>query len=62
MPIYRRECKECKHSIEQLESIKAEDTIICPSCGKKTFAKCISNIGGFRMRPISNDNVSHNYK
>jgi len=42
MPIYARQCNECNHTDEALESIHAEDIIICPVCKKPTYKKLIS--------------------
>lgn len=63
MPLYERECSACKHTTEDLESIHAEDTIVCPKCGEKTHTKLISKCG-FNMDSFmfGKDNVDSGYR
>ena len=42
MPIYARHCDTCNHDDESLESIHADDIIVCPICKKVTYKKIIS--------------------
>ena len=41
-PLYQRQCETCSYSNEELEKISAEDIIICPKCGKKTYKKAVT--------------------
>lgn len=43
MPTYDYKCDACKHEWEEFQSIKADPTKKCPSCGK---SKARRQIGG----------------
>jgi putative FmdB family regulatory protein len=50
MPIYEYQCNHCRHIVEILKPVKLQPKtkikIICEKCGKKSFNRIISNIGG----------------
>jgi putative FmdB family regulatory protein len=47
MPTYEYECEACGHAFEQFQSIKAEPTKKCPSCGKKKVKRLLGTGAGF---------------
>jgi len=36
MPTYGYRCGECDHEFDKFHSMKAEDVIYCPECGKES--------------------------
>jgi putative FmdB family regulatory protein len=50
MPTYDYACDACEHTWEEFQSIKAEPTKKCPSCGKKKAKRLISAGAGFLFK------------
>lgn len=50
MPTYDYKCAACEHTWEEFQSIKAEPTKKCPSCGKKKAQRLIGGGGGLIFR------------
>lgn len=50
MPTYDYECDACQHRWEEFQSIKAEPTKKCPSCGKKKAKRLIGAGAGLIFR------------
>jgi putative FmdB family regulatory protein len=50
MPTYDYKCDACEHSWEEFQSIKAEPTKKCPSCGKKKAKRLIGAGAGLIFR------------
>ena len=46
MPTYDYQCDACKHAWEEFQSIKAEATKKCPSCGKSKARRLIGGGAG----------------
>ncbi len=46
MPTYDYKCSKCGHAWEQFQSIKAEPSKKCPSCGKKSAQRLIGTGAG----------------
>lgn len=46
MPTYDYKCDACEHTWEEFQSIKAEPTKKCPSCGKKKAKRLIGGGAG----------------
>lgn len=49
MPVYEYECENpgCKHTFEEMQSIRAPKLKTCPKCGKDTLVRLIGKSGGF---------------
>jgi putative FmdB family regulatory protein len=43
MPTYDYKCKECGHTFEEFQSMKADLLTICPSCGKPALVRLMSS-------------------
>ncbi|WP_417850994.1 FmdB family zinc ribbon protein [Thalassoglobus sp.] len=41
MPTYDYRCKDCEHTWEEFQSIKAKPTKKCPECGKRKAERMI---------------------
>lgn len=50
MPTYDYKCDACEHAWEEFQSIKAEPTKKCPSCGKKKARRLIGAGAGLIFR------------
>lgn len=50
MPTYDYACDACEHTWEEFQSIKAEPTRKCPSCGKKKARRLISPGAGILFK------------
>ena len=50
MPTYDYQCDACEHKWEEFQSIKAEPTKKCPSCGKKKAKRLIGAGAGLIFR------------
>lgn len=50
MPTYDYRCGACEHVWEEFQSIKAEPTKKCPSCGKKKAVRLIGAGAGLIFR------------
>ena len=50
MPTYDYKCDACEHTWEEFQSIKAEPTKKCPSCGKKKAKRLIGAGAGLIFR------------
>jgi putative FmdB family regulatory protein len=50
MPTYDYKCDACEHTWEEFQSIKAEPTKKCPSCGKKKAQRLIGAGAGLIFR------------
>lgn len=50
MPTYDYKCDACEHAWEEFQSIKAEPTKKCPSCGKKKARRLIGGGAGLIFR------------
>lgn len=50
MPTYDYKCDACEHTWEEFQSIKAEPTKKCPSCGKKKAKRLIGGGAGLIFR------------
>jgi putative FmdB family regulatory protein len=50
MPTYDYKCEACNHTWEEFQSIKAEPTKKCPSCGKKKAQRLIGGGAGLIFR------------
>lgn len=50
MPTYDYKCDACEHTWEEFQSIKAEPTKKCPSCGKKKARRLIGPGAGLIFR------------
>ena len=50
MPTYDYKCNACQHTWEEFQSIKAEPTKKCPSCGKKKAQRLIGAGAGLIFR------------
>lgn len=46
MPTYEYRCDNCKHEMEEFQSITAKPLRKCPKCGKNTLKRLISTGGG----------------
>ena len=46
MPTYEYECKKCKYSFEQFQSMKDDPLKRCPECGKNTLVRLIGTGAG----------------
>ncbi|HLL88028.1 MAG TPA: FmdB family zinc ribbon protein [Tepidisphaeraceae bacterium] len=46
MPTYEYRCDACGHAFEQFQSIKADPTKKCPSCGKNKVRRLIGTGAG----------------
>lgn len=46
MPSYDYECKECGHSFEEFQSMKADPLVDCPSCGKPALKRLMAGGAG----------------
>jgi putative FmdB family regulatory protein len=47
MPSYDYKCRECGHTFEEFQSMKAEMLVVCPSCGKPALKRLMA--GGVGM-------------
>ena len=45
MPFYEYECQSCKFYTELMQKISDPPLVKCPSCGKRTMQKLVSEIG-----------------
>ena len=50
MPTYDYKCDACDHTWEEFQSIKAEPTKKCPSCGRKKAKRLIGAGAGLIFR------------
>ena len=50
MPTYDYKCDACEHTWEEFQSITAEPTKQCPSCGKKKAKRLIGGGAGLIFR------------
>ena len=46
MPIYEYQCKNCGHTLDELQSIKEPPLLKCPVCKKDTLQRLIGTGGG----------------
>lgn len=50
MPTYEYQCKSCKHSWEEDQSIMDERITVCPDCKKESAMRLISGGTGFILQ------------
>lgn len=50
VPTYDYKCEACEHVWEEFQSIKAEATKVCPSCGKPSARRQIGGGAGIIFR------------
>jgi putative FmdB family regulatory protein len=50
MPTYQYECASCKHSFEELQSIKEEPLSRCPKCKKKKLQRLLGTGAGLLFK------------
>jgi putative FmdB family regulatory protein len=46
MPTYEYVCRECGHTFEELQSMKEDPLLRCPSCGKDALARIMGGGSG----------------
>jgi putative FmdB family regulatory protein len=46
MPTYRYVCKNCKHELEELQSINDPPLVRCPRCGTDNLARVLGGGAG----------------
>lgn len=46
MPTYEYVCRECGHTFEELQSMKEDPLVRCPSCGKDALARIMGGGSG----------------
>ena len=46
MPTYEYVCKNCGHTLEELQSMSEDPLVRCPSCGKDTLARVMGGGSG----------------
>jgi len=46
MPTYEYVCRNCGHTLEELQSMTEEPLVRCPKCGKDTLARAMGTGGG----------------
>ena len=42
MPIYEYACKNCEHTLEELQKISDDPLVLCPACGKPQLKRLLS--------------------
>lgn len=47
MPLYEYECRECQHSLEEIQSFSDEPLTICPKCGQPHLFRVVTGGLGF---------------
>ena len=43
MPIYEYRCEKCGEDFSVIKLVKADDNVVCPSCGAKDVKKKLSS-------------------
>jgi|WetSurMetagenome_2_1015567.scaffolds.fasta_scaffold1014548_1 putative FmdB family regulatory protein len=46
MPLYGYQCRNCGHTLEELQTISEAPLEECPKCGQKTLARTIGSGSG----------------
>lgn len=42
MPIYEYACKNCEHTLEELQKISDDPLVLCPACGEPQLKRLLS--------------------
>jgi len=46
MPTYEYKCKQCKHTMEEVQSMKDDPLVMCPVCHTPNLVRLIGNGSG----------------
>ena len=50
MPTYEYVCRNCGHTLEELQSMSEDPLVRCPSCGKDALARVMGSGSGLIFR------------
>jgi putative FmdB family regulatory protein len=50
MPTYEYKCKNCKHTMEEFQSMKDDSLVMCPVCHTPNLVRVIGNGSGLIFR------------